>query len=332
MQLTIATRGSELALAQARSVAAALERGGCLCRLEIITTCGDRNLNDPLPNIGGKGLFTREVDEAVLDGRAQIAVHSLKDLPVEDEKGLILAAVPERGSDRDVLVLNMNLTGVAGWKQEVAAALAKQNTPQEGAASTASILRLLREKGATIGCGAPRRRVQLFEAVPELPVSGVRGNIATRLRRMEENNWGGVVMAEAALQRLGLADTLPYLVLAILPAAGQGALGLRARADDDAVRQVLTGISHPASFQRALAERSFLQAVGGGCHVPAGIRTLLVRERLFLQAVLYTGASEARCIPVRAEAEACAEGAAEAGRRLGGELAQRAGITEERSE
>lgn len=329
MQLTIATRGSELALAQARLVAAELERQGALCRLEVITTRGDRNLTDPLPQIGGKGLFTREVDEAVLEGRADLAVHSLKDMPVEDEAGLLLAAVPERCSDRDVLVLNMELRGVPGWKQEVASALAKQNTPQEGVAATEGMLRLLAEQTVLVGCGSLRRQMQLQELVPGLLLQGVRGNIGTRLRKTEEGNWGGVVMAEAALQRLGMADALPYLVLPILPAAGQGALGIRARSTDEAVLRALAGLNHEASAQRALAERAFLRAVGGGCHIPAGVRTLQVRGRLFLQGVLYAGRESGFGAAVRAEAEAAAEHAAAAGERLGRELARRAGMAGE---
>lgn len=320
MQLTLATRGSELALAQARAVALALGHHGCECELAVISTTGDRNLTDPLAQIGGKGLFTKEVDAAVLDHRARVAVHSLKDMPVEDEAGLTLAAVPERCSDRDVLVLNLALTGVPGWKQIISGALARQNTPQEHDQSLRTVLEALMQQQTPIGCGSPRRQAQMRELAPMLPLSPLRGNIATRLRKMQENNWGGVVMAEAALQRLELARTTPYLALPFLPAAGQGALGLRARSRDPETLAALRTINHEPSRQRALAERAFLQAIGGGCHIPAGIRTLIVRERMYLQAALYRprtgGGHEIRQL----EADAPATEAEAAGRRLGEEL------------
>lgn len=299
MQLVLATRGSELALAQAQSVAEALRQRGCVCKLEIISTHGDRNPDIPLPAIGGKGLFTKEVDEAILDGRADLAVHSFKDMPLVEEPGIVLAAVPERCSDRDVIVLNTEANGIAGWRQEIAAALVHQNTP-EAHVCVLRIINLLVNAGLAVGCGSPRRQAQLKELSGALDLQSLRGNIGTRLQKMAEHNWGGIVTAEAALQRMQLAQQTPYLSLPILPAAGQGALGLRARADQPEVLRLLQGLDHAPSRQRTAAERSFLRTMGGGCHTPAGVRSLILRERLFLQGVFFSS----RGYAIRAELEA----------------------------
>ncbi len=236
MKIRIATRGSELALAQSRWVASELEKQGVTTELVIIRTQGDIQLDKPLHEIGGKGLFTKEVDRAVLQRQADVSVHSFKDMPVEDEPGLVLGAIPRRASSRDVLVRNENGNGV-------------------------------------IGCGSLRRRAQVVRLNLGYAFSEVRGNIHTRLAQMLDKGWSGLVVAEAALLRLGLADSYTYEVLDILPAAGQGALGLRIREGETDIAELIGGLNSAADATAAYAESRFLQALGGGCSLPAGIRS-----------------------------------------------------------
>lgn len=238
MKIRIATRGSELALAQSRWVAGALQRLGAITELLIIRTQGDILLDKPLHEIGGKGLFTKEVDRAVLCGAADLSVHSLKDMPVEDEEGLILGAIPQRESCNDVLVLH-------------------------------------NAESMKIGCGSLRRRAQLAYLGEEYEFTAVRGNIHTRLEKMRTQNWAGLVVAEAALRRLGLEREYKYKILDILPAAGQGALGLRIRADDSRLREIVGRLNSQMAYTAAYAESQFLRALGGGCHLPAGIRSTI---------------------------------------------------------
>ena len=243
MKIRIATRGSELALVQSRWVAGELEKLGMQTELVIIKTQGDLLLDKPLHEIGGKGLFTKEVDRAVLENEADLSVHSLKDMPVEDEEGLMLGAIPKRESCDDVLVLNNN-------------------------------------GESKIGCGSLRRRSQIARLDLGYSFEGVRGNIHTRLEKMKENDWVGLVVAEAALKRLGLDSEYEYKKLEILPAAGQGALGLRIRDNDRAVSEIVGKLSSREAFISASAESEFLKCLGGGCHLPAGIKSVLSGNRI----------------------------------------------------
>ena len=249
MAIPIATRGSALARWQADHVAdllagAAAAAGEVVdAPLVVIETTGDRRLDVPLWELGGKGVFVKEVQAAVLDGRARVAVHSGKDLPAVTPDGLVLAAVPERADPRDVLV----------------------------GATLASL-----GVGAVVATGSVRRRVQLADLRPDLTFTGLRGNIATRLDKVPAG--GAVVMAAAAIDRLGLADELARRGLAtevlepsvLLPQVAQGALAIECRADDDEARELLALLEHAPSRRAVDAERAFLAELGGDCDLPAG--------------------------------------------------------------
>ncbi len=247
MKIRIATRGSELALMQSKWVSEQLNNFGVATELVIIKTQGDILLDKPLHEIGGKGLFTKEVDRAVLDGLADLSVHSLKDMPVEDEEGLILGAIPERESSNDVLVLN-------------------------------------NKESKRIGCGSLRRRAQVARLDFGYVFEDVRGNIHTRLKKMVDNNWAGLVVAEAALKRLNLDQQYNYKILDILPSAGQGALGLRIREADSQTKEIVEKINSDRAMRSAFAESRFLKRLGGGCHLPAGIRSVISGDE-----IIFTG-------------------------------------------
>ncbi len=243
--LKIATRGSALALWQARAVASMLRDNGVEVteELVIVNTRADQRLDIPIWDMGGKGVFVKEVQTAVLAGDARIAVHSAKDLPSVAVPGLVLAAVPVRADPRDVLV-GSTLQGLA--------------------------------PGATVATGSVRRRTQLAYLRPDLTFSGLRGNIATRIAKVPDG--GAIVIAAAAIERLGLAESLaetgvPTELLSpssVLPQAGQGALAIECRAEDHEMLAVLGGIEHSASRVSVDAERAFLAELGGDCDLPAG--------------------------------------------------------------
>ncbi len=248
--LRIATRGSDLARWQANHVAALLHTD---VELVLVETSGDRDQLEPIWSMGGKGVFVKEVQAAVLDGRADVAVHSGKDLPSGTIEGLTLAAVPERGDPRDALV---------------GAALA--DLPPGGRVATGSV----------------RRRAQLADLRPDLTFDGLRGNIATRLAKAE--GYDAVVMAAVALERLGLADrvaeVLPTTVM--VPQVAQGALAVECRADDQQTRTALHAIEHRASRLAVDAERSFLAELGGDCDLPAGAHATVIDDRVLLEGLL----------------------------------------------
>lgn len=239
--LRIATRGSALALWQAEYVAARLgdPEAGVTVELVIISTEGDRRTDVPLAEIGGKGVFVKEVQAAVLDGRADLAVHSAKDLPAVTPDGLVIAAVPERADARDVLV--------GGRLDELA-------------------------PGSVVASGSPRRRAQLAGLRPDLTFVELRGNIDTRLGRLAGDDVDAVVMAKAALDRLerhpDVVDVLDPEV--VVPQVGQGALAVECRADDDEARALLAGLDHADTRLAVTAERAFLERLGGDCDLPAG--------------------------------------------------------------
>jgi hydroxymethylbilane synthase len=235
--LRIATRGSPLALHQANAVAALL---GGEAEIVVVKTEGDRKTDVPLDAMAGRGVFTSEVQAAVLDGRADIAVHSAKDLPSSPEllaDGLVLACVPERADPRDCLI-----------------------------GSTLAEL----PKGATVGTGSARREALLLHIRPDLKVVGLRGNIATRLARVGELD--AIVGAVAALTRLDLADRIAeaFDPETFVPQIGQGALAVECRADDAVTRDRLTQIDDADAHACVLAERAFLAELGGGCDAPVG--------------------------------------------------------------
>lgn len=239
MTLRVATRGSALARWQAEHVVSLLRAAdpGLDVELVIVDTTGDRRQDLAIWQMGGKGVFVKEVQAAVLDRRADIAVHSAKDLPSHEFDGLVLAAVPKRGDVRDALV-----------------------------GSTLAAL----PTGARVATGSARRRAQLADHRPDLTFANLRGNVPTRVERASEHD--AVVIAAVALERLGLADAvtdrLPTDVM--LPQVAQGALAVECREDDDPVRAVLRAIEHQPSRRAVDAERAFLAELGGDCDLPAG--------------------------------------------------------------
>ncbi|HEV8142716.1 MAG TPA: hydroxymethylbilane synthase [Methylomirabilota bacterium] len=238
--IRIGTRASTLALAQATSVATALRAQGHESEIVPMRTEGDRLATARLAAVGGKGLFVREIEDALLAGSIDVAVHSLKDLPAELPDGLTLAAFPTREDPRDVVVTRRH-GGIAGLPA-----------------------------GAVVGTSSPRRRALLLAARPDLAVEPLRGNVDTRLRKLETGACDGVVLAAAGLRRLGVTPPHAELLAvdAFVPAVGQGVLGLEARTDDERVRASLARLDDRATRACALAERAFLARLGASCVTP----------------------------------------------------------------
>jgi hydroxymethylbilane synthase len=242
MRLVFATRPSALARWQTAHVIRPLQvaHPGLECEERVFTTQGDQDIDRPLPEIGGKGLFTSELENALLDGEVQAAVHSLKDLPVEDTPGLVVAAIPEREAAYDVLV-SANGTTLADLAH-----------------------------GARVGTCSLRRIAQILALRPDLTILPLRGNVDTRLRKLADGEYDAIVLAYAGLSRLGLqaqiTETFPLNVM--LPAPGQGALAVQCRADDVETLKLLTAIHDPLTSAAVTAERAFLSGLGGGCSLP----------------------------------------------------------------
>jgi len=258
--LRLGTRSSPLARWQAEWVAARLTALGVDVELVPITTQGDV-ATQPLGQIGGQGLFTKELQRALRDGRIDLAVHSLKDLPTAPVEGLVLAAVPERESTADVLVSNV--------------ARRIEDLPQ----------------AARVGTGSLRRKAQLLNVRPDLVVEDIRGNVETRLRKLDEGQYDAIVLAEAGLNRLGLAERAVHVIPRglMLPAVGQGALGIEARAGDSTTLALLAPLEHEATHQAVLAERSLLFTLRGGCLAPVGAYGRIESSLLHLDAVVLSG-------------------------------------------
>jgi hydroxymethylbilane synthase len=260
--LRIGTRSSELALRQAHQVAALLAARGVATELVTYTTIGDRILDRPLAAIGEKGLFTAELEADLLAGRTDCAVHSLKDLPTADPEGLTVVALLEREDPRDALVTAPGVTA-----------------------------RTLAElpKGARVGTSSLRRRAQLRALRPDFEVLELRGNVGTRLRKIDEGQVDAALLAAAGLRRLGLGDRIVALLDAPewIGAPGQGAIAVQARVNDPAITDVLAMLDHPATRLAVTAERALLGALEGGCSVPIGAATLTDAEYgLMLHAVI----------------------------------------------
>lgn len=243
--IRIGTRTSELALRQARLVQAALAAQGLETELVTFKTVGDKRLNEPLSSIGAKGLFTKELETALLKRKIDVAVHSLKDLPTESPDGLQVGAVLEREDPRDALVVN-------------------------GRVLAASLEELPR--GSRVGTSSLRRRAQLLAARPDLEVAELRGNVPTRLMKIDEGRVHAAILAAAGLHRLGAKQHIScYLdVPAWLPAAGQGAIAVQSRSNDERIRPLIEAMNHAPTMRAVSAERAFLAALEGGCQVPIG--------------------------------------------------------------
>jgi hydroxymethylbilane synthase len=259
MKLRVATRGSALARWQADHVAVLLRQAdpGVEVELVVVETGGDRRLDVPIWELGGKGVFVKEVQAAVLAGDADMAVHSAKDLPSATPDGLVIAAVPERADVRDALV---------------GAALV--DLPE----------------GAVVATGSLRRRAQLAHVRPDLRFEGVRGNMATRVAKAGQDGVAAVVVAAAALDRLGWGDRIAERldVDTVLPQVGQAALAVECGTDDDDVRSVLERIEHGPTRRAVDAERGFLAELGGDCSIPAGAYATTAGETLRIRGLVAT--------------------------------------------
>ena len=293
--LRIGTRRSALALWQAEHIAARLLEAhpGLSVELVKMTTRGDQFLRAPLSEIGGKGLFTREIEEALLRGEVDLAVHSLKDMPADLAPGLALAAPPTREDPRDALC-------------------------SDGARPLSAL-----PEGARIGTSSLRRATQLRLLRPDLRIESTRGNVPTRLSKLDRNGLegglDGVVLAAAGLRRLGLEARIGqrFEVSEMVPSVGQGILGLERRADDARVAELLAPLGDAATDACARAERALLASLGAGCTVPLGGHAVLKGQRLRLVGLLIDPATGAR---QRVEGEGPLAEAEALGQRLGASL------------
>lgn len=260
MQLRIGTRGSKLALAQSEWVKARIEQRHPDVRVSLvkITTRGDKILDSPLSKVGGKGLFVKEIEEALLRREVDLAVHSMKDVPAQLQDGLDIGIFPEREDPRDAFV-----------------------------SATYRVLSELPE-GALVGTGSLRRSAQLLHLRPDLRIVALRGNVDTRLRKLREQELGAVILAAAGLRRLGLEKRISQILPSemILPAIGQGALGLELRRDDERVRERIHFLNHRQTEITLRAERAFLTRLEGGCQVPIGGHGRLEDGRMVLEGLV----------------------------------------------
>jgi hydroxymethylbilane synthase len=260
MQVRIGTRGSALALWQAEWVSSQLKAAhpGLTAELVTIKTQGDKILDVPLAKVGGKGLFVKEIEEALLEGQVDLAVHSMKDMPAELLAGLHVAAMPLREDPRDVLVMGEG-SGFADLP-----------------------------RGARVGTSSLRRAAQLLHLRTDLKLETLRGNLDTRLRKLETQGFHAVVLAAAGIKRMGLSHLITqYLEPELmLPAVGQGALGIETRIEDAPTNELVTGLAHLPTMVAVRAERAFLRRLQGGCQVPIGGYATLEGERLILTGIV----------------------------------------------
>ena len=259
-KLTIGTRQSLLALWQSNHIAALLREKYPECEvvLKKIVTKGDRILDVPLAQIGGKGLFTKEIETELADGTIDLAVHSLKDMPTVLPEGLCLTAITERANVGDAFVSN----------------------------KYASFEEL--PLGAVIGTSSLRRKAQLLAVRPDLQIMDLRGNVDTRLRKLDEGLYDAIILAAAGLERLGHGDRITALIPpdVCLPAVGQGALAIEARTADDEVRSMLEFLNDLPTKQSTDAERAFLGLLEGGCQVPIGVHADVAGEQIKIEAII----------------------------------------------
>lgn len=261
--LTLGTRGSQLALWQAHHVRDRLQaiHHGLTVRIEVISTQGDRILDRPLAAIGGKGLFVKEIEQALLDGTIDLAVHSLKDMPTEQPEGLALVAFPASASPDDALCARDPLASLSDLRA-----------------------------GARVGTGSLRRGAQLKRLRPDLQIEGIRGNVETRLAKRFSTNdpLDAVVLARAGLERLGLWESgfLPLGPPDLLPAPGQGVLAIETRADDTPTRSLVEPLNDRTAMLRVSAERACLAGIEGNCHTPFAAFAQVSADRVTLDARL----------------------------------------------
>lgn len=269
-KLVIATRGSKLALWQAEHIKSCIEgkHPGVSVELLVLKTRGDIILDVPLAKVGGKGLFVKEIEEALLDGRADLAVHSMKDVPMELPEGLVLGIIPEREEPSDTF-LSVHHASLAALPH-----------------------------GATVGTSSLRRQSQLLALRPDLNVVSLRGNVDTRLRKLSEGQFDAIIMATAGMKRLGLSAPKSEVLgpPTFLPAVGQGALGIEFRADRVDLHELLAFLEHTPTRIRVEAERGFLAGLQGGCQVPIAGHAVMTGNDTFTLEGLVADLTGARVI------------------------------------
>jgi hydroxymethylbilane synthase len=331
--ITICTRGSALALAQSNMIAAECRRIFPRLRFElkILKTTGDKLQKASMAKVEGglpKGLFTKELEVALVKGQADIAVHSLKDLPTELPAGLILAATPKREDVRDVLIYRdaAYFTNPANHQ--------KERTPGQAALKGLKPHTPLKDfpKGATIATSSTRRKAQLLAARPDLNIVEIRGNVSTRMQKVADRaELDGTVLALAGITRLNFTigknstlhgDAVPDGLLAsvlsleeMLPAVGQGAIGIEIRADDERTSKICEQLNHSNTFQCVTAERAFLAGMGGGCQSPVAAYGEILNDKIFVRALSFASGPMRR-----AEGKRPIKEAAELGQQLAAEL------------
>ena len=262
-KIRLGTRASKLARIQTKWVIAELERvhKGFLFEEVIISTRGDRDKTKPLREMGGDGLFVKELERALLDGRVDIAVHSHKDVPAEQQEGLIIASIPKRAPSGDLFISKRYPT--------------VDSCPP----------------GTKVGTGSARRRVQLLWAAPGLKIVPIRGNLDTRIQKLRDGDVDAIVVAEAGLSRIGYEaaqglNVEPLRPDVMIPAAAQGALAIQVRADDEKILNMVKAINSEEAYNCVAAERAFLAGVGGGCHHPVGALAKSTKNGISLQAMV----------------------------------------------
>lgn len=260
-KLTIATRGSQLALWQSNHIKSVLEsqNPGLEVELNVIVTTGDRILDKALSQIGGKGLFLKELEEAMQRGEAQIAVHSLKDVPTELPEGFVLGAITEREDSRDALLSE---------KYESIEAL-----PQ----------------GAVVGTSSLRRRMQIERLRPDLVIKDLRGNVDTRIKKLKNGDFDAIILASAGINRLGFTDSVKYVypisLEEMVPSMGQGALGIEAINDPEVIK-IVSRLQDDSTMIATTVERDFVDSLNGGCQVPIGVNAVVEGENISIKVIL----------------------------------------------
>jgi hydroxymethylbilane synthase len=265
-KIVIGTRGSKLALWQAEWVKSELEKltPGVEVELNKIKTTGDKILDVPLAKVGGKGLFVKEIEEALLSGAADLAVHSMKDVPTDFPVGLHLPVICKREDPRDAFISGIQNSAfrIQGFKEL--------------------------PNAATVGTSSLRRSCQLLSIKPDLNIAQLRGNLDTRLRKLDEGQFDAIILAAAGVKRLGWSDRITEILSTeiSLPAIGQGAIGIECRIGDPFINDLITPLNHPETFTCVRAERTFLKKLEGGCQVPIAAHARLVEGRIVMDGLV----------------------------------------------
>lgn len=257
-KIRIGTRASKLALWQAEFIASELRREYLNLEVELvkIQTTGDKILNSPLAKIGGKGLFTKEIENALAENKIDLAVHSFKDVPNELPQNFKIAAVTKRANPFDAFVSN------------------KFSAIEE------------MPEGAVIGTSSLRRAAQILNFFPHLKIENLRGNVDTRLKKLDAGNFDAIILAAAGLERLGYGERITQILTEIIPAAGQGALAVEIRADDFKTAELVKFLNDEQTFQAVKIERDFLKVIGGSCQIPVGIFASILDNKIYARAVV----------------------------------------------